>query len=308
MIRHQVPLAPYVTLRLGGVADEFVEAKSANELAEIVTRAPLEQPLTVIGWGSNVLPSDHGVDGLVIRNLSNGLTMDGDGDVVADSGLSFQDLFLKTAQAGWAGFEYAVGIPGSLGGAMVSNAGAYRSQVSEFLTELDVVVDGQRRWVKPDWMQFSYRNSALRQSNPPRATIIRARFRLPKGDRWKSFQEAREYQRQRISKQPPSPSAGSFFKNVENHELAAQIPALPTALKEKGVVPAGFLIEAVGFKGKRHGGVGWGQRHANFMLNLNRGSATEVAELAQLTIETVRSNYGVTLESEVLYLGRWPRD
>jgi UDP-N-acetylmuramate dehydrogenase len=270
-----------------------------------VAQADASVPVTVIGWGSNVLPSDQGVEGLVIRNLSNGLTMDSDGDVVADSGLSFQELFLKTTQAGWAGFEYAVGIPGSLGGAMVSNAGAYRSQVSEFLTELDVVIDGQRRWVKPDWMQFSYRNSILRQANPPRATIIRARFRLPKGDRWKSFQEAREYQRQRISKQPPSPSAGSFFKNVESHELAAQIPTLPAPLKEKGIVPAGFLIEAVGFKGKRHGGVGWGQRHANFMLNLSQGTATEVAELSQLTIETVRSAYGVTLESEVLYLGRW---
>jgi UDP-N-acetylmuramate dehydrogenase len=305
MIRHQVSLAPYVTLRLGGAADQFVEAKTANELAQTVAEADASVPVTVIGWGSNVLPSDHGVEGLVIRNLSNGLTMDGDGDVVADSGLSFQELFLKTTQAGWAGFEYAVGIPGSLGGAMVSNAGAYRSQVSEFLTELDVVIDGQRRWVKPDWMQFSYRNSILRQSNPPRATIIRARFRLPKGDRWKSFQEAREYQRQRISKQPPSPSAGSFFKNVESLDLASQIPALPAPLKENGIVPAGFLIEAVGFKGKRHGGVGWGQRHANFMLNLSQGTATEVAELAQLTIETVRSAYGVTLESEVLYLGRW---
>lgn len=305
MIRHQVSLAPYVTLRLGGAADQFVEAKTANELAQTVAQADASVPVTVIGWGSNVLPSDHGVEGLVVRNLSHGLTMDSDGDVVADSGLSFQELFLKTAQAGWAGFEYAVGIPGSLGGAMVSNAGAYRSQVSEFLTELDVVIDGQRRWVKPDWMQFSYRNSILRQANPPRATIIRARFRLPKGDRWKSFQEAREYQRQRISKQPPSPSAGSFFKNVESHELAAQIPNLRAPLKEKGIVPAGFLIEAVGFKGRRHGGVGWGQRHANFMLNLSQGTASEVAELAQLTIETVRSAYGVTLESEVLYLGRW---
>jgi len=305
MIRHQVSLAPYVTLRLGGAADQFVEAKTANELAQTVAQADASVPVTVIGWGSNVLPSDQGVEGLVIRNLSNGLTMDSDGDVVADSGLSFQELFLKTTQAGWAGFEYAVGIPGSLGGAMVSNAGAYRSQVSECLTELDVVIDGQRRWVKPDWMQFSYRNSILRQANPPRATIIRARFRLPKGDRWKSFQEAREYQRQRISKQPPSPSAGSFFKNVESHELAAQIPTLPAPIKEKGIVPAGFLIEAVGFKGKRHGGVGWGQRHANFMLNLSQGTATAVAELSQLTIETVRSAYGVTLESEVLYLGRW---
>jgi UDP-N-acetylmuramate dehydrogenase len=305
MIRHQVSLASYVTLRLGGAADQFVEAKTANELAQTVAQADASAPLTVIGWGSNVLPSDRGVEGLVIRNLSNGLTIDSDGDVVADSGLSFQELFLKTTQAGWAGFEYAVGIPGSLGGAMVSNAGAYRSQVSEFLTELDVVIDGQRRWVKPDWMQFSYRNSILRQANPPRATIIRARFRLPKGDRWRSFQEAREYQRQRISKQPPSPSAGSFFKNVESHDLADQIPTLPAPLKEKGIVPAGFLIQAVGFKGKRHGGVGWGQRHANFMLNLSQGTATEVAELAQLTIETVQSAYGVTLESEVLYLGRW---
>ncbi len=305
-MRENVSLAPFVTLRLGGKADYFAEAATVAELAEITISAHVRQENpTVLGWGSNVLPSDEGVPGLVVRNVTRGLTVDDEGGVVADSGIGLQDLFLQTVQRGWGGLEYAVGIPGSLGGALVSNAGAYRSSISEFITELEMVIDGERRWVPPAYMQFSYRDSILRQVPTPRAVVLQVRFRLPRTDPWQSFQEAREYQRQRISKQPPSPSAGSFFKNVTDQSVANSLPALPLALKEKGIVPAGFLIESVGMKGFRLGGVGWGKRHANFMLNLERGTARQVAELAEITKDKVFRAYGVALESEVLYLGRW---
>ena len=306
IVRFHVCLAPFVTLRLGGNADHFAEATTLSQLADLSVQAhQSRQPLTILGWGSNVLPSDDGVPGLVVRNITRGLTIDNQGDVLADSGIALQDLFLQTVQRGWGGLEYAVGIPGSLGGALVSNAGAYRSCISEFITELEMVIDGERKWVNPSYMQFAYRDSILRQVPAPRAVVLRVRFRLPRANPWQSYQEAREYQRQRISKQPPSPSAGSFFKNVTDKGIADALPTLPAALKEKGIVPAGFLIESVGLKGFRQGGVGWGQRHANFMLNLNQGTATQVAELAAMTQAKVRETYGVTLESEVLYLGRW---
>jgi len=305
-IRSQVCLAPFVTLRLGGEAENFAEATTVADLAQIATVAHQgDASLTVLGWGSNVLPSDDGVPGLVVRNITRGLTIDDQGDVVADSGIALQDLFLQTVQLGWGGLEYAVGIPGSLGGALVSNAGAYRSSISEFISELEMVIDGERRWVPPAYMQFSYRDSILRQVPTPKAIVLRVRFRLPRTDPWSSYQEAREYQRQRISKQPPSPSAGSFFKNVTDRDVANSLSTLPPTLKEKGIIPAGFLIESVGLKGFRLGGVGWGQKHANFMLNLERGTARQVAELAEITKEKVLQAHGVRLESEVLYLGRW---
>jgi UDP-N-acetylmuramate dehydrogenase len=260
---------------------------------------------TVLGWGSNVLPSDHGVEGLVILNRAQSITIRDNGDVEAESGCGFQELFVKTAQQGLRGLEFAVGIPGTLGGALVSNAGAYRSSISEFLTELEIVADGVRCWVTPDYMQFSYRDSILRQQPSPRVAILKARMQLPRGESKAIYDEAREYQRQRISKQPPPASAGSFFKNVVDQDLAQSLPGLTDGMRQNGVIPAGFLIEAVGLKGYRLGGAMFGQRHANFILNVGEATATNIRELAQYGARKVHDRFGVCLEEEVLYLGKW---
>lgn len=303
-----VSLRPYTTLRVGGPADWLGVARNADDLAEIVADIHRRgETLTILGWGSNVLPSDDGVRGVTVINAARGIRVARTGEVLAESGCAFQELFLKTAQAGLHGLEYAVGIPGTLGGALVSNAGAYRSSVSEFLTRLEIVEDGERKWVSPDWMEFSYRDSRLRRPDAPRAVVIRVEMKLPVGSPKAIYDEAREYQRQRIGKQSPSPSAGSFFKNVNDATLADALPDLPAGLKRAGVVPAGYLIEAVGLKGYRHGGAALGRRHANFMLNIGSATATEVRELAIRAKLTVQARFGVTLEEEVLYLGDWSR-
>jgi len=302
LVRANVSLRPYTTLRVGGSADRLVTANSADELAEQFLS---ESEVTVLGWGSNVLVSDRGVRGLTVINVARRIQVDRFGAVEAEAGCGFQELFLKTAQAGLRGLEFAVGIPGTLGGALVSNAGAYRSSVSEFLTELEIVEDGVRKWVKPDWMQFSYRDSVLRSGEVRNAVILNVRMLLPVGHPREIYDEAREYQRQRILKQPPSASAGSFFKNVVDVELAQSIEGLTDGMRKNGVIPAGFLIEAVGLKGYRHGGAMLGQRHANFMLNVGRATATEVSELSNIARQRVRDRFGVTLEAEVLPLGDW---
>ena len=261
--------------------------------------------MTMLGSGSNMLPSDSGVHGLVILNMARRIAVARSGEVLADTGCSFQELFLKTAQANLRGLEFAVGIPGTLGGALVSNAGAYRSCVSEFLTGLEIVAGGERKWVEPDWMHFSYRDSVLRRPNPPQAAVVRVRMQLPQGQPKQIYDEAREYQRQRISKQPPPASAGSFFKNVNDHALAEKLDTLSPALKKAGVVPAGYLIEAVGLKGFRMGGAMFGRRHANFILNVGNASASDIRRLAEFGSSKVLDQFGVQLEEEVLYLGDW---
>lgn len=306
---HDVSLRPYCSLRTGGRAERLVRVYDVDTLAQVALQAQSEGiPTTYLGWGSNVLPSDDGVPGLVVVNLATRIFVDAEtGEIEADSGCGFQELFLKSAQAGLKGLEYAVGIPGSLGGALVSNAGAYRSQVSEFLTEIEIVENGVRRWADPAMMEFSYRDSILRRPNPPAIALLRVRMRLPKGA-WKSvYDEAREYQRQRIGKQPPPASAGSFFKNVVDHELASRTPGLTPGMRTAGVVPAGLLIEKVGLKGFRHGGAMFSQRHANFILNVKGATATEIRELADLAKARVLRDVGVRLEEEVLYLGDWSR-
>jgi UDP-N-acetylmuramate dehydrogenase len=154
-------------------------------------------------------------------------------------------------------------------------------------------------------MEFSYRDSLLRRSDRPQAVMIRIEMELPLGDPKTIYDEAREYQRQRISKQPPSPSAGSFFKNVNDKALAQSLPNLPEGLKKAGVVPAGFLIEAANLKGHRIGGAMMGERHANFILNVRGATAADIRELALHAKDVVHRQFGVQLEEEVLYLGKW---
>lgn len=305
-IERKKSLRPFTTLRAGGPAESFFIARSHQELASIAMTAQNGGwRTTVLGWGSNVLPSDQGVPGLVVVNRADGIRFGRNGTIEADSGCGFQDLFLETAQAGLAGLEFAVGIPGTLGGALVSNAGAYRSNVSEFLTSIEIVREGHREWVDPSVLQFSYRDSILRRPDPPAITIVRVRMNLPKGESKKIYDEAREYQRQRISKQPAPASAGSFFKNVNDHAFADSLTELPSALRQAGVVPAGFLIERAGLMGARHGGAMVARRHANFLINVGSATATELRQLAGIVKKRVTTVFGVTLDEEVLYLGDW---
>ncbi|MBX3119287.1 MAG: UDP-N-acetylmuramate dehydrogenase [Fimbriimonadaceae bacterium] len=299
-------LRPFTTLKAGGNAEYLAIARTADELssvAESVQQRGIKA--TYLGSGSNILPSDAGVPGWVVINGARKIAVREDGEVLADAGCSFQELFLKTVQAGLKGLEFAVGIPGTLGGALVSNAGAYRSNVSEFLTDIEVVFEGKRQWVEPGFMQFSYRDSILRQPNPPAIALVRVKMKLPEGDRKASYDEARDYQRQRIGKQPPSASAGSFFKNVNDPKLAASLDNLPEGLRKAGVVPAGYLMEKVGLKGQRVGGAMLSARHANFMLNVRGATSTDIRSLAFHAKSRVEDSYGVTLEEEVLYLGDW---
>ena len=304
-VTRSVPLKTLTTLKAGGEAELFAKATHTAELVEIAAACQLEGiKVTPLGWGSNFLPSDSGVSGLVLVNQTRVIDIEGD-VVIADSGAAFQDLWLKSTQAGLTGLEFAVGIPGTVGGALVSNAGAYRSNISEFLIELEIVQDGKADWVDPSWMEFRYRDSVLRCESPRSAVIARTRFRLPKGDAKKSYDEAREYQRQRIGKQPPSASAGSFFKNVIDAKLASEIEGLSDGMRKNNVVPAGFLIEQCGLKGFRLGGAMIGKKHANFLLNVSGATATELRSLAECAKREVKAKFEVELEEEVMYIGDW---
>lgn len=303
-----MPLRLYTTLKAGGNAEFFVHARNIEELAESVLFCQSgDWELTTLGMGSNILPSDDGVPGVVIINSARNITISEDGLLTADSGALFQEVFLKAAQAGLGGLEYAVGIPGTIGGALVSNAGAYRSNVSEFLTRIEVVHKGERKWVHPDWMEFSYRDSRLRKENKDSTAILRVEMKLSPRPPKDIYDEARDYQRQRISKQPPPASAGSFFKNVNDPELAQKLETLPLKLKEAGVVPAGYLIQTCGLMGTRIGGAKFAEKHANFIVNVGNATAFEIRGLATLGKKVVYEKFGVMLEEEVLYLGDWRR-
>lgn len=308
MIRWQeaVCLAPWTTLRAGGPAERFAIAKSHDELVETVSQVHrTDQPLTLLGWGSNVLPSSKGVGGFVAVNQAEELQITPEGRVIASSGISFQKLFMKTAQAGLAGLEFAVGVPGTLGGALVSNAGAYRGSIGDLVVGIRAVWEGRLIESGPEILKLSYRDSILRKPNPPRLIITQVTLQLRPGSPKEIYDLARENQRQRISKQPPPASAGSFFKNVNDKALAESLRGLPEPLKKAGVVPAGYLIEQAGLKGRRQEGCCFHPKHANFIVNLGGATPEAIRRLAEHAKLAVRAACGADLEEEVLYLGEW---
>jgi UDP-N-acetylmuramate dehydrogenase len=303
-----VSLKPFVTLRAGGSAQELIRGNTHESLSEALNyslRTGLK--ITVLGCGSNVLPADQGVPGLVVLNRTKSIDLDADGNVIVDSGCPIQDLFLRTAQAGFDGLQFAVGIPGTVGGALASNAGAYRKCISDYLVKTEVATRDGVEWVEPSWLKLRYRDSLLRHPEKPDCIVTRIELHLPHGDRKRIFDEAREYQRQRIGKQPPSASAGSFFKNVNDSALAQSLHRLPEALKKAGVVPAGYLLEDAGLRGYRHNGAMFSKRHGNFILNVGGATATDIRHLANQAKEKVYDRFGVMLEEEVLYIGDWPK-
>lgn len=302
-----VPLWPYTTLRAGGPAEHLLFCDDVETLADVAADSQRTGlPLTILGSGSNVLPSDEGVPGLVVINRTSQMSLEA-GLLTADTGCSFQDVFLLAAQNSLSGLQFAVGIPGTLGGALASNAGAYRNEIGNKIKRVEVVIDGERSWQAKDVLELSYRDSILR--NPPfsRVVVLRVELALDPGEPITIYEEAREWQRQRIGKQPPPASAGSFFKNVYSRELADSLPTLPEPQKVAGVVPSGYLIEAIGFKGARCGGAMLAHRHANFIVNSGGATAAEIRSLAEGAAEKVKEEFGVEIEEEVLYIGDWSR-
>ena len=299
------PMARHTTLKVGGPARWFWAASDVEELAQVLRFcAGNSVPYLFIGHGSNLLMSDAGYDGLVIQNRCKGCVV-GD-ETHADSGVSFGSLFLQAARAGYGGLEWAIGIPGTVGGALVSNAGAYRGNIGPLVSAVRVFADGCDQIVGPEWMEFSYRDSRLRRAGGGSTVVLSCTLRLAeRGDPEVILARAKEYQAQRRAKQPYAPSAGSFFKNVQNKALAESLDALPAGMKAAGVVPAGFLSEACGLKGLRVGGAEVSEKHANFLINAAAATASDLRALAGKVRAVVFDRFGVVLEEEVLYVGDW---
>ena len=304
-LKRNEPMARHTTLKVGGPARWFWAASDVEELAHMLDLCTQHAvPYLFIGHGSNLLMSDAGYDGLVIQNRCKGCAV-GD-ETRAESGVSFGSLFLQTARAGYGGLEWAIGIPGTVGGALVSNAGAYRGNIGPLVSSVRVFAEGRDQTVGPEWMEFSYRDSRLRRSGLDGTVVLSCTFHLTeRGDPDTILAQAKEYQAQRRAKQPYAPSAGSFFKNVQSRALAETLPGLSPGMRAAGVVPAGFLSEACGLKGLRVGGAEVSEKHANFLINAGGATASDLRSLAAKVKSVVSDRFGVLLEEEVLYVGDW---
>ena len=294
-LKHGVPLHRYTSARVGGPADWLAAADSRDELVEMVTAAwEAQVPFLVLGGGSNVLVSDRGVSDLVILNRARRCRFSQGTHpawVWAESGANFGGLARQAARRGLGGLEWAAGVPGSLGGAVVGNAGAHGGDLAGSLILAEILHHYDGKSVREEWpvdrLAYTYRSSCLKnQSHPLQNVVLSARLALE--PRAPEDIQARmdEFLARRRRTQPPGASLGSMFKNPVGDY-------------------AGRLIEAAGLKGARCGHVQISPVHANFFVNDGKASASDTYALIQLARQQVAERFGVTLELEIELIGDW---
>ncbi len=289
-MRQNEPMSLHTSFRIGGPADLYAVATSAQELVELVSLArEHDVPYLIIGRGTNVLVADEGIRGLVIENGGQEIWFEDDAVLYAESGALLGDLARESARRGLGGLEWAVGIPGSVGGAIVGNAGAYGSYIGDVTRKATVLTpDGTVRTLSATEIGFGYRTSRFKgqAGKGEQEIILSAEFALRPEPVQSLAEKMADYTRRREASQPTEPSAGSVFKRTEQY-------------------PAGFLIEQAGLKGARIGGAQISPKHANFIVNLGGAKAADVKALIDLAQERVRERFGVELELEIELVGEW---
>jgi UDP-N-acetylmuramate dehydrogenase len=288
--RRDVPLREHSSFRIGGPADLFLEAASTAELASAVRLARAGRIRhRVIGGGFNLLCDDAGYRGLIIKNLAGGLLWDPVEETIeAGSGARIDDLTAAAALRGWGGLEFLAGIPGTIGGAVYGNAGAFGRAVCDVLVEARLLTaDGAEAEAAPLDLDFRYRHSRLKASSD---ILLRARLRPVAAPPAAIRTAMDENLALRARRHPPRDTAypGSYFKN----------PVLPDGCKQA----AGFLLEQAGARGLRVGGAAVFQGHCNFIVNDAGATARDVLDLAAEMKRRVLERFGIALEEEVIFL------
>lgn len=280
-----VPMAQYTTFRVGGPADILVSPNSQEEVCTLLAAIQAEQvPCTILGNGSNVLVLDKGIRGVVLKlgNALNGLVIEGT-RIRVEAGVLLSRLATAAADAGLTGLEFASGIPGSLGGAILMNAGAYGGEIGNLVRTVTVVdPNGQVRNLDREQMDFRYRHSVVMETGD---IILSATLELAPDDPEAIHERIRDLTQKRITKQPLNfPSAGSTFKRPPGYFAAA-------------------LIDQAGFRGYRVGDAQVSEKHTGFVVNRGHATASEILQLMDDVKTRVHAMSGVWLEPEVRILG-----
>ena len=293
-LKQSVWLRDYSNFRIGGRADFFFEATSPKELeASISSARELAIPYYIIGGGYNILFDDDGFRGLIIRNRVEGVKRkEKRGEIEVFSGTPLNDVLQFSVEEGLRGLEFLAGVPGTVGGAVFGNAGAFGLSIGEFLKKAEILDEKcERVKVKRDYFGFKYRYSLLKEKQ---SIFLVAIFELQEGEREKIKVLIRKNLEERKEKHPPwdVPCAGSFFKN----------PIFPDGRR----VPAAFLLDKVGAKKLVVGGAAVYSGQANFIINRENASARDVIQLAAELKQRVKKEYGIELEEEVIFLPASP--
>ena len=281
-IKTNEPMSGHTTFAIGGPARLFIQPKNVQELmAALAAVRAQDIPYLVLGNGSNVLVSDKGIEGAVICTVEmREITVHDDHTITADAGALLSSVARSAQRAGLTGAEFSGGIPGSLGGAVFMNAGAYDGQMSNIICKTEYLDgDGELQVLEGDAHHFGYRQSAFRSH--PEWTIVRSTLCLQPGDAAAILDKMNDFAKRRRDKQPLSfASAGSTFKRPEGYF-------------------AGRLIEDAGLKGVSVGAAQVSEKHAGFLINRGGASCEDMLQLIALVQDRVREQFGVSLECEV---------
>lgn len=303
-IMEGVPLAEHSNYRIGGPARYFCEAANEEQIREGVLFAREQRvPLFILGGGTNLLIDDAGFNGLVLNPAVMQLAANGE-IVTVGAGISVAELLRFTIANSLSGLEWAGGLPGTVGGAIRGNAGAFRGEIKDRIVSADSFDAETMEAIERDnaACKFGYRSSVFKEKNG-REIILRARLKLEKGDAQKIAAGIQEKINYRLERHPMEyPNIGSTFKNVDL-ELVPKIwrEAVAKVVKVDPfpVVPTAYLISEAGLRGTQHGGAMVSQKHPNFIVNLGGATATDVKFLIAAVKEGVFEKYAIRLEEEI---------
>lgn len=287
-VKENISLAPYTSARIGGPADILITAESADELARIIKLLRKQEiDYLMLGGGSNVLVSDQGVRGVVVLNRAKGVRFHSGDDpsVTVESGVIFSNLANRCAAKGFAGLEWAATVPGTVGGAVYGNAGAFGGDMAGNLIWAELLTENGRERYTSEQMGYGYRTSILKRGELD-AVVLAAELRLKNSTKEEVTTSIEQFSAHRKATQPPGASMGSMFKNPNGDY-------------------AGRLIEAAGLKGTRIGNAEISPLHGNFFINHDTTRAEDIRALIQLVMKTVKEKLGVELELEIELVGEW---
>lgn len=281
------PMSRHTTFRVGGTADFFVEIGSPEELLDIINYlTETDRSYFILGNGSNLLVGDKGYEGVILHlgERFNSITVEGN-TITAQAGALLSTVAKTAAKNGLSGMEFAAGIPGTIGGAVVMNAGAYEGEMKQIITKVTVMTrEGEILELDNETMEFGYRTSIIK--NRP-FVVLSAVISLEKGDMASIQSKMDDFNNRRRSKQPLEyPSAGSTFKRPEGYY-------------------AGKLIMDAGLRGYRVGGAQVSEKHCGFIINVGNATAADISELMDEVIEKVEKQFSVTLEPEIIRIGNF---
>lgn len=304
-INRDVDLSPQTTFKIGGKANYFVEVENRGDLEEATLFAQENDlEIFILGGGSNVLISDKGFQGLVIK-IANSKIKSDKNKINCDAGIPLSRLVNFSIEKNLTGLEWAAGIPGTVGGAVRGNAGAFGGEIKDSVFEVEAYDLADKEWkkIKKENLNFGYRESLIkRDKNLILFSIV---FELKGGDGEESKVIVAENIKKRIAKQPSGFSAGSFFKNptVLEADIIEKFEHDKEMKMRGDKLPAGWFIEDLGLKGKKIGGAQVSEKHANFIINTGKARAEDVIILSSFLKQKVRDTFGIQLEEEIERVG-----